>query len=71
MLTYLNSLKLKHKFDYFFKRINILMKNKMFNLSLGLILFVSIGLSLGEDVSLNWALLVAGSNEYYNYRHQV
>ena len=26
------------------------MKNKMFNLSLGLILFVSIGLSLGEDV---------------------
>ncbi len=24
-----------------------------------------------DEASLNWALLVAGSNEYYNYRHQV
>jgi glycosylphosphatidylinositol transamidase (GPIT) subunit GPI8 len=23
------------------------------------------------DEGVNWALLVAGSNEYYNYRHQV
>lgn len=26
---------------------------------------------LAQDQGVNWALLVAGSNEYYNYRHQV
>ena len=24
-----------------------------------------------SDEGVNWVLLVAGSNEYYNYRHQV
>jgi glycosylphosphatidylinositol transamidase (GPIT) subunit GPI8 len=27
--------------------------------------------SLLADEGVNWVLLVAGSNEYYNYRHQV
>ena len=31
---------------------------------------VVLGLS-GSALADNWALLVAGSNEYYNYRHQV
>ncbi len=27
--------------------------------------------SVAAEMGKNWALLVAGSNEYYNYRHQV
>ena len=26
---------------------------------------------VSADDGVNWALLVAGSNEFYNYRHQV
>lgn len=40
---------------------------------LKLVLAIAICLigSAVSDEGVNWALLVAGSNEYYNYRHQV
>ena len=34
-------------------------------------LLVVLSLAAGPVLADNWALLVAGSNEFYNYRHQV
>lgn len=34
-------------------------------------LVVCLAGSVFTDEGVNWVILVAGSNEYYNYRHQV
>lgn len=41
----------------------------MFKILVGLALCLA-G-SVYSDEGVNWVLLVAGSNQYYNYRHQV
>ena len=38
---------------------------------LTLFLFIGVSSEAVNSTGVNWALLVAGSNEFYNYRHQV
>ena len=67
-LNYFSVYKLIYRVVKNFEKKNLNLKNLKKMLTLLIALLASLTITVSAD---NWALLVAGSNEYYNYRHQV